>query len=118
MYLTIAECFARQRNTNASLDELNTLLEKRWRAGTFVPLVTSDATQALKWILTEHRKELPFRDLWSMDLKRLNKELGFETTLTRVLNGTVYALPPNDVKYALSIPEKVIELTGMEQTPT
>lgn len=71
----------------------------------------------LQWILTERRKELLFRDLRWMDLKRLNKEPAYETMLIRTFNGVTYTLKPNDPRYALPLPRNVINLTGMSQNP-
>jgi hypothetical protein len=54
------------------------------------------------------------RGLRWMDIKRLNKD-GAKITLTRNVEGNTYTLPPNDLRYALPIPEEVISLTGMPQ---
>lgn len=116
MYLTRAECFAREGNTQAALNDLNTLLSKRWETGTFIPFTAGNAQDALTLILRERRKELLFRDLRWMDIKRLNKE-GANITLKRILNGQTYTLPPNDNRFALPLPANVIRLTGMQQNP-
>lgn len=103
IYLIRAESYARKGDaTNAMLD-LNTLLKTRWRTGTFVPLVASNPAQALDFILKERRKELVFRGVRWTDLRRLNKE-GANITLTRVINGQTYTLPPNDPRYVYPIP--------------
>lgn len=115
-YLTRAECHARSGNTNAAMDDLNTLLITRWRSGTFVPLAASTPEEALDIILLERRKELLYRGLRWMDIKRLNKE-GTGITLKRIINGQTYLLPPNDYRYAVALPEDVIRLSGMQQNP-
>lgn len=116
VWLMRAESHARAGRVGAALSDLNTLLVKRWKKGTFVPLTAANGAEALQLVLTERRKELLMRDLRWMDLKRLNKE-GAGITLKRVLNGKAYALPPNSPRYALPIPEDVIELSGMPQNP-
>lgn len=116
MYITRAECYARAGNTAAAINDLNTLLITRWKTGTFVPFTASSASQALNLVLTERRKELAFRGLRWMDLRRLNKD-GAGITLTRVLNGQTYTLPPNDPKWILPIPPDVISYSGIEQNP-
>ncbi|OIR01330.1 SusD family protein [mine drainage metagenome] len=117
MYLVRAECFARAGNTNAAMNDLNTLLIKRWKAGTFIAFTATDANDALNKIVTERRKELLMRGLRWTDLRRLNKETKFATTVTRILNGTTYTLPPNDPGYVFQIPVSVINLTGIMQNP-
>lgn len=117
MYLIRAECFARAGNTNAAMNDLNTLLIKRWKAGTFITFTATDANDALNKILTERRKELLMRGLRWTDLRRLNKETAFATTLSRIVNGTTYTLPPNDPGYVFRIPLSVINFTGIEQNP-
>lgn len=114
VYLIRAECFARQGNTEQALKDLNTLLIRRWKTGAFVPFTASDAQEALSIILKERRKELLMRGLRWMDIKRFNKE-GYNITLTRIINGAIYTLPPNDLRYALPIPDDVITQSSMQQ---
>jgi tetratricopeptide (TPR) repeat protein len=114
IYLIRAECFARQGNTEKALEDLNSLLITRWKAGTFIPFTASDSKEALGIILNERRKELLMRGLRWMDIKRLNKE-GYTISLTRIVKGATYTLPPNDLRYALPIPEDVIEESSMQQ---
>lgn len=115
MYLTRAEAYARDGNTNAAMDDLNTLLQTRWKTGTFVPYTATTAEDALNLILQERRKELLYRGLRWTDLRRLNQEPQFAITLTRVLNGQIYTLQPNDPRYVYPIPDDEIKLTGIQQ---
>ena len=91
-------------------------MQKRWKAGTFIPFTAATATDALTKIINEKRKELPFTGSirWE-DLRRLNKEPQFAKTLIRILNGQTYSLPPNDAKYTLPIPDDEIRLSGIAQ---
>ncbi len=116
-WLMKAECLARAGNTGAAMDALNTLLQTRWRTGTFVPFTAATAAAALNLVLNERRKELVFRDLRWMDLKRLNLEPGLQKTIYRKLNGKGYQLPPNDNRYALPVPATVIAVSGIAQNP-
>ncbi|MGN6400817.1 MAG: RagB/SusD family nutrient uptake outer membrane protein, partial [Flavisolibacter sp.] len=116
IYLVRAECNAREGNTTEALNDLNNLLSKRWKTGTFTPYTAANTSDALNKILNERRKELLMRGLRWMDIKRFNKE-GANITLTRILNGQTYILNPNDPRFALPIPEDVIELSGMPQNP-
>jgi hypothetical protein len=114
MYLVRAECYARAGNIAGALNDLNTLLKYRWQSGSFALLTAFSAAEALHIVLTERRKELPFRGLRWSDLRRLNKE-GAGITLMRRLNDSLYKLAPNDLRYVLPIPPDVISMTGMTQ---
>lgn len=116
VYLIRAECEARLGNTQAAMDDLNTLLIKRWKANTFIPLSAPNADSALRVILIERRKELPFRGLRWTDLRRFNKS-GANITLIRKLGSQTYELKPNDLRYTLLIPPDVIVLSGIQQNP-
>lgn len=116
VYLMRAECEARLGKVNLALDDLNTLLTKRWKKGTFIDVTATGPKDALNKILIERRKELLFRGFRWMDIKRLNKE-GSSITLKRILDNTTYTLPPNDARDALPIPDDLTELTGMKQNP-
>ncbi len=116
MYLTRAECYARAGNTASALADMNTLLSKRYVTGTYTATATS-ADDALAQILVERRKELVFRGLRWTDLRRLNMDPRFAITLKRVLNGTTYTLPPNDLRYTLLIPLGVEQIVPLPQNP-
>lgn len=115
IYLNRAECYARAGNTSAAMSDLNTLLVKRWKSGTFVPYSASSPADALKQILLERRKELIFRGVRWSDLRRLNQDPNFAITLFRTINGVTYSLPPNDPRYAMPLPDDEIMLNGLPQ---
>ncbi|ARS35802.1 RagB/SusD family nutrient uptake outer membrane protein [Pontibacter actiniarum] len=116
VYLMRAEAYARLGQVDKALADLNTLLATRWKAGTFEPYSATGKEEALNLVLQERRKELLMRGLRWLDLKRLNSE-GAGITLTRTVNGQTYTLPPRDPRYALPLPEEIIELSGMPQNP-
>lgn len=116
LYLTVAECYARRNELVPALQYLNDLLVKRID-NTFIHFDSADPETVLRKILDERRKELAGRNLRWTDLKRLNKDPRFAVTLTRVIAGTTYTLPPNDPRYAYPIPQSVINQTGMKQNP-
>lgn len=117
IFLIRAESNARLGNTGAALQDLNTLLIRRYKTGTFVPVTASSAEQALTIILSERKKEMLFRGMRWADLRRLNKEPDRAITLKRILNGQEYHLPPNDLRYTLLIPQSVLELSNLQQNP-
>lgn len=110
-----AECYARENKVQLALDDLNSLLVKRYNTGSFVPKFVLNNEEALRLILKERRKELVLRGLRWEDLRRLNQDSRFEQTLTRELKGEVYELKPNSNRYVWPIPDSEIDLSGLEQ---
>lgn len=116
MLLIRAECLARQAKLVMAQNDLNMLLEKRCATGTYIPYVFVHKEEALQTILIERRKELLFRGLRFMDIKRLNVE-GKGIVLNRTIAGEAYQLNPNDKRYAHRLPDDVIRLSGILQNP-
>lgn len=116
LYLIVAECSARLDDLDKAEQALNTLLVKRWVTNQFNPYSFADKNIALEIILKERRKELVFRGLRWSDIKRLNRD-GYNITLTRTVNEQTFTLPPNDLRYAIAIPETIIEISGIKQNP-
>jgi len=116
LLLNLAEAKAREGNASEALTLLNSLRIKRIKKANYVPLSGLDASAALEQVLAERRRELVFRGIRWMDIKRLNKE-GRAIALKRTLDGKEYVLAPNDPRFALAIPEDVIRLSGMQQNP-
>ena len=116
IFLIRAECKARLGNYKSGMDDLNKLLANRYKTGSYNNLVASDANEALALILLERRKELLFRDLRWMDIKRLNKE-GYGISLKRIIGDDIYTLDAGSNRFALPLPSSVITLTGMQQNP-
>lgn len=114
LYLTRAECSVRLGKTSDALNDLNALLIKRYHKDNFNRVQITDQRQLLNVILLERRKELLFRGIRWIDIRRLNKEEA-DIILTREIDGKVYILLPNEPRYALPIPEDVIALTNMPQ---
>lgn len=115
IYLIRAECNIRLGKARAAIDDLNRLLKKRWKAGTYTDKVEIDFLDILSVILEERRKELLFRGLRWTDLKRLNRDPRRAITIFRTLNNQFYQLRPNDLKYAIPIPPDVVYNTSMPQ---
>ncbi len=116
VYLMRAEANAKLGNLSQALADLNTLLQNRWKTGTYIPPANPTAAALLQMIRTERRKELLMRGLRWMDIKRLNKE-GENISLSRSVNGLTFSLPPNDLRFAIAIPEEIIQLSGIPQNP-
>jgi hypothetical protein len=118
MYLIRAESYARAGSTTLAMNDLNTLMQKRWLVSAgYVNRIATSADDALNQILTERRKELPFRGLRWSDLRRLNLETKFQKVLTRVVADQTYTLQPNAFGYVKLIPAEVINNSSIPQNP-
>lgn len=116
MYLVRAECLARAGKLVEAQADLNKLLATRYKAGTYKPYLLTEAEEILELILNERRKELVYRGLRWMDIKRLNLE-GQEIILRRIVDGREYKLAPNENRYALPLPADVVRIAGIPQNP-
>jgi starch-binding outer membrane protein, SusD/RagB family len=115
VYLIRAEAKAKNNKTQAGMNDLNTLLEKRWKqTASFVPYTAPSAEDAIQQIRAERRKELVFRGLRWVDVRRYNREHPADT-LIRITKTDVYKLYPNDLKTVLLLPPDVIQLSSMPQ---
>lgn len=117
LYLIKAETAVRNGDSQTALNTLNTLLINRWKKGTYIPYAITDPQQLLDIVLTERRKELPFRTLRWSDLRRLNLEPQFAVKLTRNLSGAIYTLEPNSLRYVFQIDQKAVDISGLQQNP-
>ena len=109
LYLIAAECEARVGSKDKALDHLNTLRNTRIVGNQ--PLVAATNDEALKIALDERRREMPFLGITRLvDLKRLNKDPRFAKTISHVNGTQTFTLTPNDLRYVLPIPPKVLAL--------
>lgn len=115
VFLNRAEAYARLGRVNEAMDDLNKLLRSRYQSGQFIPRTAGNVESALDQIILERRKELCYRGIRWLDLRRLNREARFATTLTRTVNGNVFTLPANDPRYAMPLPDAEVSLSGLEQ---
>jgi starch-binding outer membrane protein, SusD/RagB family len=107
MFLVRAECRAWAGDLENALKDLNTLLEKRFKTGTFIPYTILTRDSALNKIREERRKEMPCRGVRWTDIRRLNLE-NAGITQQRKLNNEVHMLKPNSPFYVLPIPPDAI----------
>ena len=114
LYLIAAESNAQLNKVPEAMNTLNQLLVTRWKNGTFINLTATTKDGALSVIAIERQKELLFRGTRWADLKRYNRD-GANIALTKIVNGETYNLPPNDLRYAITIPEEIISLSGIQQ---
>ena len=114
MYLTRAECEVRNGDITDGLNDLNTLLNKRYVTGTFTNIVTDNKDSALNIVLLERRKEMLMRGQSWITVKRRNME-GANIILQRVKGSSAFTLQPNATGYALPFPIDIVRQTGIQQ---
>lgn len=115
MYLIKAECMARNGQWKEALTVLNPLRQNRYRRGILIPLIASSQTEALKEILAERRREMPFTARLG-DIKRfsVNSDPNDDITIHReffeISNNSVntdapisYTLEGNSARLAMPI---------------
>lgn len=71
MLLIKAECLARNNDVNGAMATVNTLRAARLTPGAWVNLTAADKADAIKKVLEERRRELPFVQRW-FDIRRFN----------------------------------------------
>lgn len=115
IYLNKAESLAKLNRPIEAVETLNFLLRFRYRNEASLSDPTSyTSLTALEKIRLERRKELPFRGIRFCDIKRYNME-GSNIILKRKIGGQIYILEPNSPKYALPLPQDIIDITNMPQ---
>lgn len=118
MYLIKAECAARKRAVEEGAYYLNRLLEHRYVKDSFEPLLFADEELLLQRVLEERRKELVFRGLRWLDLRRLNRYPTLAKTLHRTIGADkAYRLEPGDLRYTFLIPQDAVDIGRYEQNP-
>lgn len=71
MYLIKAECLARENNVTEAMQALNTLRRARIESAHYTDETASTKEEALRKILNERRREMPFSRRWE-DIRRYN----------------------------------------------
>lgn len=106
-----AECEARAGNIATTLSILNTFRKKRYNnSATYVDLTAATADAALHLVIDERKREFVARGFRWFDQRRLSKDAGFVTTISRVFKGITYTLEPGSNRYTYAIADKYIAL--------
>jgi hypothetical protein len=110
MLLIRAECYARTEEVNEAMADLNTLRRARFKTGSHSTLTATSPAQALLLVKQERRRELAFSGIRWFDIKRYNVIDNDNISVTHLINGTSYTLPPNSLRSVLPIGRKYIDL--------
>lgn len=117
MFLTRAECNVRLGFVEKAIDDMNKLLVTRYKIGTYLPLVNMPQEDLLKIVLIERRKELVFRGIRWMDLKRLTLDPLTSSVIRKSVDQNHYTLDVNSNRYAFAIPDYIISISKIPQNP-
>jgi hypothetical protein len=121
-----AEAQARSNDPSGAMTTLNLLRAKRMTPGAWVNLTATDKADAIKKVIDERRRELPFTQRW-FDIRRYNNndDPNDDVTLSRTFYPfsassilfdqapKVYTLPKNSRRFAVPIPTtEIISSSG------
>ncbi|MCX2493848.1 RagB/SusD family nutrient uptake outer membrane protein [Pedobacter sp. PF22-3] len=118
MMLIKAECLARSGKTTDAMSLVNNLRIKRFTTANYVPLTAANASDALRIVIEEKRREFFGTGMRWFDQKRLNLDNDFAITKNRSFKGVNYTLQPNSNLYLYPIGDKYILLNPeLQQNP-
>lgn len=132
MLLIKAEAQARTNDFNGAMTTLNSLRAKRMTPGAWVNLTATGKDDAIKKVLEERRREMPFVHRWH-DVRRYNNnddpnddvvmsKTFYPYTLSSVLSTQpvkTYSMPKNSRRFAAPLPRtEIISSNGVIQQNT
>ncbi|MBD1421193.1 RagB/SusD family nutrient uptake outer membrane protein [Sphingobacterium chuzhouense] len=112
VYLIKAEALAREGRVGEAMDVLNTVRRTRILADKYEDLQTGDPVQAIKWIQRTKQNELIFSIVPFADVRRLNQEETYRSTMTKIEEGKTYILTPDSHLWIMPIPFGAIKNPG------
>ena len=112
VWLNKIEALAQQGKLNEATLAFKLFSKSRYKKEQDLP---SDRISLLAYLRDERRRELSFRGIRWMDLKRYNRHKDTEVALNRSIDGKEFRLVPNSKSYVFPIPNEVIRITGIPQ---
>ena len=116
VYLMLAECYARKGSPEdiaKSMAYIDMLRSHRNITARYTRLNTTDATEALKVVREERKRELFFTYNGFFDLRRFATE--FNETQTKVFEGETYTLSPTSTLLTFPFPLKAMQTSDLKQ---
>ena len=116
VYLMLAECYARKATPEAisqAMLYLETLRSKRCVAGRYTHLSTTDATEALRFVREERKRELFLTYNGFFDMRLFCHE--FNETVTKEFEGKTYTLSPTSHLLVYPFPVKAMQNSNLKQ---
>jgi hypothetical protein len=125
MLLTKAEALARTGDIGGAMGAVNSFRAKRMTPGSWVNLTASSKDDAIKKVIEERRREMPFVQRW-FDLRRYNnnEDPNDDVSLSKIFYPytssavqttaapKTYTLPKNSRRWAVPLPRTEIISSG------
>ncbi|MNL40527.1 hypothetical protein D3C87_1628830 [compost metagenome] len=112
MYLIKAECQARLNNIPAALSTLDAVRIKRIFPQNYAPSNAGTIVQAVKLIQRTKANALIFGVVPFADMRRLNKDSNYATTLSKTEGGQALSLSPTSHLWTMPFPLGAIKNPG------
>lgn len=112
VYLIKAECQARLNDINGAMTSLDAVRVKRIFAQNYTPSTAANVVQAVKLIQRTKANSLIFGLVPFADMRRLNKDSNYATTLTKTEAGQTISLSPNSHLWTMPFPLGAIKNPG------
>lgn len=112
VYLIKAECQARLNNISAALTTLDAVRVKHIFAQFYTPSTASTVQQAVKLIQRTKANSLIFGVVPFADMRRLNKDSNYATTLSKTEAGQALSLAPTSHLWTMPFPLGAIKNPG------
>ncbi|WP_256010619.1 RagB/SusD family nutrient uptake outer membrane protein [Desertivirga xinjiangensis] len=111
LMLIKAECRARADDPSGAVSILNALRKKRYlRVNYSADLSADSRAEALQHVINERGRELVGTGMRWFDQRRLSKDAGLVSPVTRLFKGESYTLEPESNRYTFAIADKYIQL--------
>ncbi|MFD2556543.1 RagB/SusD family nutrient uptake outer membrane protein [Sphingobacterium tabacisoli] len=111
-YLIEAECLARTNKVSDAMNVLNKVRKTRILPDAYQDLSASTIVDAVKLIQRTKQNEFIQSIVPFADLRRLNKDPQYATTLTKTENGAQLSLSPSSHLWIMPFPQGAIENPG------
>ncbi|GAA4298417.1 RagB/SusD family nutrient uptake outer membrane protein [Aestuariibaculum suncheonense] len=112
VYLIKAECLARSGDVEGALNVVNTVREKRILASEYADVTAANLTEAMEIISQLKRNELILSIVPFSDIRRLNHEGLYTTTLSKIVDGQTLTLTPESHLWTMPFPQGAVDNPG------
>ncbi len=116
VYLMLAECYARKGDAESlgkAMGYLKTLRAHRMVPGRYTDFKANEASEALRLVREERKRELFLTSNGFFDMRRFAAE--FNETQVRVIDGVTYTLSPSSHLLTFPFPLKAMQTSNLIQ---